>query len=261
MVEPFKFSNINFDRIVFSKPKQNGNKKVILVKYSENNKLKNLVFQTPTIYNLIPPEIKNGFGEIEVALYGKEENKTDKFIEFLNNIENKVKEVAQINAAAWFDINENKTINFQKLIREIEGLEYGVLKLKVIKNKDFETILNINKKTKIDINDIPSDSWCKMLLEFYAVWINNNNDFGIFLRPVLIAFTLPEKQLYDYKMIDESDEEPEPEFDIPDTEVDNNNIFMKIETKSNNNNDSTSMLELDNLDHLELSDSNFSSSS
>lgn len=260
MVEPYKFGNINLNKIIYSKPKQSGNKKVILIKYNDNNKVKNLVFQTPTLYNLVEPDIKNGYGEIEVALFGKEKNRTDKFINFLQDIETKVKKDAQLNAHSWFDINENNNINFQKIIRDIDGIDTGILKLKVIKNNDFETILNINKKTRIEIGDIKSDIWCKMLLEFYAIWINPNNDFGIFLRPILINFTLPEKQIYDYKMIEESDEEQDPEFDIPDTEVDNS-IFMKIETKQKENNETTSILEVDNLVNLELSDSNFSSSS
>ena len=46
-----------------------------------------------------------------------------------------------------------------------------------------------------------------MILEVYAVWINSNNDFGIFLRPVLISFSARE-ELYNYRFV-ESDEEQE----------------------------------------------------
>ena len=49
-------------------------------------------------------------------------------------------------------------------------------------------------------------------------------------------------------MIEESDEEQDPEFDIPDTEVDNS-IFMKIETKQKENNETTSM-KPDNLPNI-----------
>ena len=61
-----------------------------------------------------------------------------------------------------------------------------------------------------------------MILECYAIWINSNNDFGLFFRPVLLSFNLKEKDIYNYKFI-ESDED---EIDIPDTEI-NHNIFMK----------------------------------
>ena len=255
MVEPYKFSEINLNKLIYSKPKQSGSKKVILIKYNDNNKARNLVFQTPTIYNLTEPEIKKGYGEIEVALHGKETNKTADFNSFLLKLENQVKQDAKANASSWFDLNEeNESINFQKLIREIDGLDSSILKLKIIKNNDFETeLINNanNKKNKLSLNEVQCDCWCKMLLEVYAIWINTNNDFGIFLRPVLIVFTPTEKKQYNYKMIEDSDSDKENEFEIPDTEINDNinsNIFMSLNNvKQNKNNNTTSVLELDNL--------------
>ncbi len=83
-----------------------------------------------------------------------------------------------------------------------------------------------------------------MILECYAIWINSNNDFGIFLRPILISFT--PKETYNYKFIEDSDEGDE--FDVPDTEV-NSNIFLNINNnfKNKTSADSTSQLEVDNL--------------
>ena len=255
MVEPYKFSEINLNKLIYSRPKQSGNKKVVLIKYNDNNKPGNLVFQTPTIYNLTEPDIKKGYGEIEVALHGKEKHKTDDFTSFLLKLENQIKQDAKVNASSWFDLNEeNESINFQKLIREIDGLDSGILKLKLIKNNDFETELinNVNsKKIKLSLDEVPCDCWCKMLLEVYAIWINTNNDFGIFLRPVLVVFTPTEKKQYNYKMIEESDSDKEDEFEIPDTEINDNintNIFMSLSNiKQNKNNNTTSVLELDNL--------------
>ena len=255
MVEPYKFSEINLNKLIYSRPKQSGSKKVVLIKYNDNDKARNLVFQTPSIYNLTEPDIKKGYGEIEVALHGKERNKTDDFNSFLLKLENQVKQDAKVNASSWFDLNEeNESINFQKLIREMDGLDSGILKLKIIKNNDFETeLINNanNKKTKLSLEQIPCDSWCKMLLEVYAVWINTNNDFGIFLRPILIVFTPTEKKQYNYKMIEDSDSDKEDEFEIPDTEINDNinsNIFMSLSNiKQNKNNNTTSVLELDNL--------------
>lgn len=255
MVEPYKFSEINLNKLIYSRPKQSGSKKVVLIKYNDNDKARNLVFQTPTIYNLTEPEIKKGYGEIEVALHGKERNRTDDFNLFLLKLENQVKQDAKVNASSWFDLNEeNESINFQKLIREMDGLDSGILKLKLIRNNDFETeLINNanNKKTKLSLEQVPCDSWCKMLLEVYAIWINTNNDFGIFLRPVLIVFTPTEKKQYNYKMIEDSDSNKEDEFEIPDTEINDNinsNIFMSLNNiKQKINNNTTSVLELDNL--------------
>jgi hypothetical protein len=86
-----------------------------------------------------------------------------------------------------------------------------------------------------------------MILECYGIWINSNNDFGIFFRPILISFTPKEKEIYNYKFIEDSDDDG---VDIFDTEV-NQNIFMKIEPsvnkKQNQNNDSTSQLDYNEI--------------
>jgi hypothetical protein len=86
-----------------------------------------------------------------------------------------------------------------------------------------------------------------MILECYGIWINANNDFGIFFRPILISFTPKEKEDYNYKFIEDSDDDG---VDIFDTEV-NQNIFMKIEPSVNNkqkhNNDSTSQLDYNEI--------------
>jgi len=97
-----------------------------------------------------------------------------------------------------------------------------------------------------------------MLLECYAIWVNSNNDFGLFLRPVLISFT--QKEIYNYNFIEDSDDEDK--LNVPDTEI-NNNIFMKINKNSKiKYNNSTTQLEINelvkNLDknHIETSDFN-----
>lgn len=242
--EPFKINNIDFNKIVYPKDRSNDKKKIILIKYNDRGKLKNFVFQTPTLLNIGKAQMFNGYHEIELALVGKEKDKVNVFVNFLNQLEDKVKSDARFNASSWFNItDENQTINFQKIIRESEEYDTGTIKLKIIKNNDFETVLQQNNSKKITVDSIPEDSWSKMILECYAIWINSNNDFGIFLRPILISFT--PKETYNYKFIEDSDEGDE--FDIPDTEV-NNNIFFNINSVKNKNSpDSTSQLEVDNL--------------
>ena len=60
-----------------------------------------------------------------------------------------------------------------------------------------------------------------MILEVYAIWINKNG-FGLFLRPILVSFKPFDKIEYNYKFIDESDNE-----DVINTVIDNDSIFMK----------------------------------
>jgi hypothetical protein len=252
--EPLKTSNIDFTNIVYPKSRSNQNKKIILIKYND----KNFVFQTPTLINVSISEFANGYAELEVALQGKEkeQEKVNKFIKFLNDLEDKIKLDAQHNAISWFNINNSQTINFQKIIRESDNYSNGTIKIKIIKNNDFKTLLQLNNNKKIDIESIPSNSYCKMILECYAIWINSNNDFGLFFRPVLVSF-LP-KEVYNYKFLEDSDDDNE--FEMPDTEV--HNIFLKInETSKLNSYETTSQLDLQELvKQLDTSDNQLFSS-
>ena len=248
--EPLNTSHIDFSKIVYPKTRANQNKKIVLIKYNDKGKLKNFVFQTPTLLNLAKPTFANGYAEVEVALIGKEKTKVSKFIRFLNELENKVKSDAQFNASSWFNIDDdNQTNNFQKIIRESDDCANGTIKIKIIKNNEFESVVQLNNNKRIGIDSIPEDSWCKMILECYAVWINANNDFGLFFRPILCSFTPKENQIYNYKFLDDSDDENENVFEIPDTEI-NNNIFMKIDPRNKSKtkiNESTSQLDLQEL--------------
>ena len=245
--EPLKTSNVDFNKIVYPKTKNGGSKKLILIKYNDKSKLKNFVFQTPTLLNLFKPELNGNYADIEFGLVGKEKNKVNKFKKFLNELENKIKSDAQYYAASWFNLeNDNQTINFQKIVRDSDKLAEGTIKLKIIKNNDFETILQLNNNKRIGVGAVPEDSWCKMILECYGVWVNTNNDFGIFFRPILVSFTT--KEVYNYQFIEDSDEDND--VDIPDTEV-NQNIFMKIDSSNvkqqKQSNDSTSQLDYNDL--------------
>lgn len=254
--EPLNLSNIDFNKIIYPKSRSSQNKKIILIKYNDKGKLKNFVFQTPTLLNLYKAHEYNNYSEIEIALSSKEDLKVNKFINFINNLEMKIKEDATNNATLWFNIEQTKSINYQKIIRESENYDKGTIKVKIINNNDFKTNLQINNSKNININEIPEDSCCKMILECYAIWINSNNDFGLFLRPILISFTL--KESYNYKFIEDSDEE---DINVPDTEI-NNNIFMKITKPQNSKyNNSTTQLEINqlvkNLDKNQIETSDF----
>ena len=106
-----------------------------------------------------------------------------------------------------------------------------------IDNINFETILQVNNKDTIGVENIQKDSWVKMILEVYAIWINKNG-FGIFLRPILVSFKPFDKIQYNYKFIEESDNE-----DVINTVMDNDSIFMK-QNENHNDNGETSILEM-----------------
>ena len=154
-----------------------------------------------------------------------------------------------MNALNWFNLSENnQTINYQKIIRESSNFDKGVLKLKLLKNNDFETIVQLSNNKKINICDIPEEYNCKVLLELFAVWVNPNNNFGVFLRPVLVSFE-PRNSLYNYKLIDDMEDSEDIQDNILETEVNNTSMFIKPtdvqqETRFD---DSTSQIDLVNL--------------
>ena len=222
-LEPYKIDNIDLNKINYTQIRHKQNKKIILLKYKENE---NLVFQTPTLLNIKKATILSDYSEIELAFIGKNYTKINNIKNFFTELELKIKSDANKNASLWFNnLNINNTIKFQKIIRESEKYNMGTIKIKLMKTIDFETLILYNNN-KITPHQIPSDSWCKTILECYAIWINSNNDFGIFFRPILVSFTSKEMLKYKYKFLEESDEEND--FNIPDTDI-NPNIFCTSE--------------------------------
>ena len=225
--QPYKINNINLDNIIYTTSKQTERKKVILIKYLEKGQTCNFVFQTPTLLNIHQPKIymkdNMGYGEIDVALQSKRSDKVDGFVDFISRLEDKIKYDAMINSSTWFHNSPNtQNINFQNIIRENENKK--IMKIKLLKNPNFETTIQYNNSQEMQMGDLPDNAWIKMLLEVYAVWINPNNDFGVFLRPITLQYT---KNNYVYRFTPESDEENSP-VDIPDTEI-SSSIFIKTE--------------------------------
>ena len=225
--KPYKLNEIDLDKLVYTTIKQTDRKKVILLKYNEKGKQKNLVFQSPTLLNIFAPKMfmnnDIGYAELDVAMIGKNSSKVSKFIDFVNKLETKIKDDGKENWAQWFNINQSSSeLRFQNIIRPCNKYTNGKMKIKLLKNHNFDTIIQYNNRHKTQIDNIPDNCWIKMLLEVYAIWINPNNDFGIFLRPVLVSYI---KNNYNYSFEPETEEEDIN--DIPDTEV-NNNIFIKM---------------------------------
>ncbi len=254
---PLKLSDINFDNIVYKDIKSNSKKTVVFLKYKDNNTLRNLAIQTPSLININNP-IKNGnHWDLDVPLNGKKTDKVNEFITFLNKLDQKVIYDARMNSSKWFQNFETDEMNYQEIIRTSDDKRFsnGMVRVKLIKNEDFHTIVQLNNKTNIGIDEIPKNSWIKMIIEIQAIWINKNG-FGIFLKPVLISFNPIE--INKYRFIEDSDDEVD---DVIDTE---NCVFIASNHKSTNykfNDLVTSNLQMVN-DSLDIDTSNkFSSTS
>jgi hypothetical protein len=217
-IKPYILDNINLDNIIFTNTKGMHNNKIILIKYNDNNKIKNFVFQLPTLINNHTIENNN----FEINLECNNTNNTNKIVNFFNNLDNKIICESKKNII-WFNHLINKSqIKYKKIIKDTEQCINGCINLKLNNNIDFKTKISVNNYNNILPNDIlhndilPNDGSCQIILECYAIFINNNSEFELILRPIILSFKLS----YNYEII---------ESDVED-EIDNENLlFIKSE--------------------------------
>ena len=239
--EPYRIHQINLSNIVYTKVKTTETKKLVFIKYEDNKKIKPLVIQCPSLLNINQAtKVSNDYHELEIPLITQEKDKAKLLNKFFEDLDDKIIDDAKYNSTLWFDgIKNNKdSIKYKRIIKESDSFSDGALKVKVIKNVDFETMLQIENKSRINVQDIPVNYWCKMLLEVYALVINHQtNTFSLFLRPIILSFKDKQASKYNYTLLEDSDSDKD-EMDVPDSEL--SSIFMKQVTKRNNDNELTS---------------------
>ena len=208
---PFRINEIDVNNICYTDVKSNDTKTIVYLKYMDNTKLKNIVFQTPNllnVYNILQKKQSPNVYELDVPLKGKSDHKITKFIRFLNDIDKKIIKDARSNPQWFSSFPQQKTMKYQKIIRETDETEYkvGVIRFKILKTNDFNTIVQLNnKKINLLIDEIPKNCWVKSILEIYAIWINENG-FGLFIRPIVMDFKSTDTIMYNYTIIDDSEE-------------------------------------------------------
>ena len=149
------------------------------------------------------------------------------FHKFLND--------AKLNYNKWFkNYNFKNKLLYQKIFRK--NGDNNILRLKIINNSNFKTILLSNNKN-INVNEIPTNCWIRSILEVYAIWINENG-FGLFLRPILISFKKEEIEKYNFYEDSDKDNDNDLESDIflKPNNIENNNVVNIISTSSSNEN-------------------------
>lgn len=226
---PYRINEINIDNICYTTVKSSETKTIIYLKYMDSNKLKNIVFQTPDLFSIYNITKKNNsIYEIDIPLVGRSDTKTSRFIQFLNNIDSKIIKDARNNSSWFSGFPQQKTMKYQKIIRESIDNKHdeGIIRVKILKTNDFNTMINFNnKKVESLESDIPPNCWVKSILEIYAIWVNENG-FGLFIRPILMNFKLTNTTIYDYKLI-ESDEVDELDDGLCTVQDNNDSVFIR----------------------------------
>jgi hypothetical protein len=230
--EPYRIHQINFDNIVYSKIKSTETKRIIFIKYNENKKQNPFVIQCPSLLNINEPyRVSNDYHELEIPLITQEKDKSNNLFNFFEELDKKIITDAKVYSKIWFDNIKNDSIKFKKIVKDSDNFKEGMIKLKIIKNTDFETMIQIENKKRINVKDIPVDYWCKMLIEIYAVVINYQaGTFSIFIRPIILSFKEKQIHSYNYKFLEDSDSDKE---DVPDSEL--SGIFIRQKNKLENN--------------------------
>ena len=190
IMKPYRISEVDLNNIVYSQVKDGKNKKVVYIKYNNNNTQTRLTFQTTSLINSEDVQKKNGFYELDVPLHGKSNSKVNKLIEFLRDIDKKIINDARRNSNKWF--NGTKNITYKSIIRSSYNkksiYKNGVLRIKISDNMNTKPIILNNENNNIEISDITSNHYIKMILECYAIWITENG-FGLYMKPVLLSFS------------------------------------------------------------------------
>lgn len=206
---PYRISEINPDNICYTNIKSSNNKTIIYLNYMDSDKLKNLVFQTPSLLSIndivCKSQSNNNLYELDIPLQGKIDTKVTKFINFLNVIDNKIIKDAAIKYQWFSSFSHQNTMKYQKIIREsTDGSNNSVIRIKILKTNNFETKVHLNNK-RIPISEIPKNCYIKAILEIYAIWVNESG-FGLFIRPILLDLKPINKIVYNYNLIEESDD-------------------------------------------------------
>lgn len=216
--EPYKINDVDFNNIVFKKTKLINNKKIIFLKYKDD-KLNNFVIQLSKIKN----NNVNNQNEIEFII------DNPNYIALFEKLDDFIIDQAHQNHM-WFDhLDNNPSMNYQRILRDDNSI-----KLKLCNNEELVTKLFINDDICSNFDDVISnESTSKMILEIYAVWIKSNS-FGLLLRPVNILMKFNEKSVYNYKFLEDSENESdndnldESQFQSENNIINNDNqLFIK----------------------------------
>ena len=239
---PYKISSINLENIVYKKTKIIKNKKIIFIKYNDNNKLNNFVVQIPKTNNNIVLQ----HNEIEIPI-----NNSD-LLDFFNKLDNHIISSAK-ESDIWFEhLDDKSSIEYQRILYNNDTNGKSI-KLHLFNTVDFKTNLELDNNTIDAFTDLnTSDTNNRIILEVYAIWIKSNS-FGLLLRPVNISFTTNITSVYNYKFIDDSDAESETlsETDLNLSSNHENDLFIKnniinLNIESSNSNSQTSSDDLEN---------------
>ena len=207
MTKIFKLNELDLSKITFSEPNNN-------IIYTSYNNEHPILFETPELYcvdKINKNKTKYSTHEQLVTLKSRYENDTNMCKNFFEQLDNKLIETGKKNINMW-PFN-TKFINYTSLIRFIDNndngnnrnneyYENGVIKVKFIRSKKFNTLVFDENKNIVESNNYENvlcgGIYVKMILEIISVWVRDNV-YGIYLKLHQLKITnnsVFAKQLY-----------------------------------------------------------------
>jgi len=230
----------NISNIIYDIPEYSDDNTKKTIKIYDNKMDKPLYIQTPELVNIFGVMNKKSHSEILLPLGGIQ---CLVFKKFINDLENKILQDANLYKHTWFSqkstdsisseskkkLINSKSIKFVPIIKEInkevtstmddidniDKCNDGLIKIKITSN----TLIK-KESTEITVNELTKNNKIRMILQVYAIWITNKpldesttnfvSTFGIYLKPEIIE----EKVIYNLNFIEdniivESDDEDE----------------------------------------------------
>ncbi len=185
----YNINEIDMERIVYSEPvTYNENISSIYVSYKDTIRgTSPLLLQIPTLCSIEGIRVINAKSithELLLYLQSKTTDVTEQVRDFFEGLDRKFIMDAK-KKYDWKDSVEKLT--YKVLVRQKKNDENGILKIKFIKNNEFETRVFYKDRTIITPDEyhkvFSNKCYVKMIIECVSLWKNKHNIFGLYIRP------------------------------------------------------------------------------
>lgn len=174
---------INIESINASAIMYNSSKKYSLLTHKNRE---SIFIQSPIFENII--EIKDYEDYTEYYFEIPNNSNGQKFLSFINDVEQKLIKLAFENKANWFDGKEN--VKFRSVIKNLDEYDSKIIKFRFPYNirtrcqyvESFDMISQ-GEFENISIKDIQGN--VRIVLNINAIWFTNDM-FGLYIRPVYV---------------------------------------------------------------------------
>jgi hypothetical protein len=184
---------VNINLIQTSSIMYNNSKKYSMLSYEMNKGIRETLFiQSPLFNSIVEVEKYNDY--VEMYFMIPQDQNGIKFINFIDNIEQRLIQLAFENKANWFKNKEN--IKFRSVIKNLDDDNNNkVIKFRMpynIKTKRIfvDSLDNLNSSDSeminiSDIDDMIGQGQVRLIINVNAIWFTDDM-FGLYLRPVYV---------------------------------------------------------------------------